>query len=55
MMTLATYKSCIASLRTAIKTAPSTETRIEWKRALVHAQRRVRQIENRVLVAQTTD
>jgi hypothetical protein len=54
-MTLAAYKSAIVSLQSAIKQAKSPETKREWTRALVHAQRRVRQIENRVLVAQTTD
>lgn len=55
MRTLADYKSCIPSLQSAIRSAHSSEVRREWTRALVHAQRQVRQIERRVLVARRMD
>jgi len=55
MMTLADYKSSIVSLQIAIKDSKNAESKREWTRALVHAQRRVRQIERRVLVAPLKD
>ncbi len=55
MMTLADYKGVIATLSSAILQAEDPDAHREWKLALVHAQRRVRQIEARVLVPQATE
>ena len=49
MRTLAEYKGAVEDLRIAVKQAKSKETRREWIRAIVHAQRRVSEIERRVL------
>ena len=51
MKTLAYYKGAAISFRRAAKAAKNPEMRREWTRAAVHAQRRVDQIERRVLAS----
>jgi len=50
MMTLADYKSSVIELQIALKKARNPEVRREWRRAIVHGQRRIKQIESRILV-----